>query len=159
MKKLKLDLKPKNILIAFALVVLVGGLGVHVIKRGSDYKDGIYKVQGSEFDAQGWKPFLEVTFDKGEVTEVNFDHINKDDGSLKSENDFYNTLMMSKVGMNPKIFVKEFAIELIIEQSPDEIDGVSGATHSADEFKVLAERIFDKAKTGDTKSETINLNH
>lgn len=148
----------KIIAMGTAAVLVVGSLFVYNGNKTPDYQDGVYRVECEDFDKQGWKAFMEVTFEDGLLVDANFDYINKDDTSLlKTADDAYNERMIKKIGTNPRIYTKEFAIELIVEQSPDDIDGVAGATHSTKELKVMSKILFDKAKTGDTKTEIIPL--
>lgn len=146
----------------FVLIVGVAvtlGCFIAVSKiSGPKYKDGTYRLEGESFDSAGWKPFMEMTFKNGELVDVVFDYTNVDSTKPnKTEDDAYNDRMLKKIGVNPRIYSKEFAVELLIKQSPDDIDGVSGASASTKEVQIMSKRLFEKAESGDTTPETIKL--
>lgn len=150
--------KNKIYAVITGLIAVLGCFIIVTKNSGPEYKDGIYKIEGESFDSTGWKPFMEMTFKDGQLTDVVFDYTNVDSTKPnKTEDDAYNDRMLKKIGVNPRIYTKEFAIELLIEQSPDDIDGVSGASASTKEVQVMSKRLFEKAKTGDTTPETIKL--
>lgn len=150
--------KNKLYVIIAGIVAVLGCFTIVSKLNAPKYKDGTYRLEGESFDNTGWKPFMEMTFKNGEVVDVVFDYTNVDSTKPnKTEDDFYNDVMLKKIGVNPRIYTKEFAIELLIEQSPDDIDGVSGASASTKEVQIMSKRIFEKAKTGNTKPETIKL--
>lgn len=150
--------KNKLYVILAGIVAVLGCFTIFNKLNAPKYKDGTYRLEGESFDNTGWKPFMEMTFENGEVVDVVFDYTNVDSTKpTKTEDDFYNDVMLKKIGVNPRIYTKEFAIELLIEQSPDDIDGVSGASASTKEVQIMSKRLFEKAKSGDTKPETIKL--
>ena len=147
----------KVIAIGTAAALVVGGLVIYN-NKGTEYQDGTYRVEADSFDKSGWKPFMEMTFKDGLVTDVVFDYMNEDSTKPnKVSDDAYNERMLKKIGVNPRIYSKEFAIELIIEQSPDDIDGVAGASASTKEVQIMSKVLFDKAKSGDTKTDVISI--
>lgn len=98
-----------------------------------------------------------MSFEDGEITEVVFDYVNSEDGRLKTEDAAYNNRMLSIIGVNPQIYTREFAVEIITKQSVEDFDGVSGATYSAEEVKIMAEEIFKNASKGDTETKVITV--
>lgn len=147
----------KIIGLGVAAALVVGGVFVYNNKT-ADYQDGVYRAESDSYDKSGWKVFMEMTFEDGMVTDVVFDYMNEDSSKPnKVSDDAYNDRMLKKIGVNPRIYSKEFAVELIVEQSPDDIDGVAGATSSTRELKVLSKILFDKAKTGDTSTTVVSI--
>lgn len=143
-----------KIVTGVAIAICIVGTVSYLKKHSKVYQDGTYRVEVSDFDKQGWKPYLEMTFEDNQVTNVVFDYVN-DKGESKVENEAYNKLMMSKVDTCPSIYSKEFAVEIMVEQDMSDFDGVSGATHSAKEVKVMGDLIFEKARTGNTSVDVI----
>lgn len=139
------------------LAVALVGTGAFVMTKNSEYIDGTYRVESDSYDNQGWKPFLEMTFKDGEIKDVVFDYTNQEDGRLKTSDDAYNNRMLSIIGVNPRIYTREYAVEIITKQSLEDFDGVSGATHSTAELKVMAEEIFKNALKGDTETKVIKV--
>lgn len=115
----------------------------------SGLKDGKYKAEASDFDERGWKPFVELDVKEGKITAVTFDYINKD-GKLKTEDAAYNKAMEDKTKTGPAKYTKQLEDSLIAKQDVAAVDTVAGATHSVDNFKKLAAKALENAKTGDT---------
>jgi major membrane immunogen (membrane-anchored lipoprotein) len=114
----------------------------------SDLKDGKFKAEASDFDDKGWKPFVEVETKEGKITAVSFDYTNKD-GKFKSEDADYNKNMEAKVKTGPAKYTKELEDALVAKQDVAKVDTVAGATHSVDNFKILAAKALENAKAGD----------
>ena len=49
----------------------------------------IYK----DFDVYGWKDYIEITVEDGEIASLVFDAVNMEDGTLKSEDESYKNQM------------------------------------------------------------------
>lgn len=115
----------------------------------SGLKDGKFKAEASDFDDKGWKPFVEVEIKEGKIAAVTFDYTNKD-GKFKSEDENYNKNMEAKVKTGPAKYTKELEDALVAKQDVAKVDTVAGATHSVDNFKILAAKALENAKAGDT---------
>lgn len=135
-----------SIFLATALIACGGG--------GGGYKDGTYKATYDDFDEHGWKAYVEIVISDGEISDVDFDYVNED-GDIKSEDEEYNALMKEKSGSSPEEFSPALEQQLIEKQNVKEIDNITGATHSVENFKKLAEAALKNAKSGNTEEAII----
>ncbi|NQK93574.1 FMN-binding protein [Streptococcus suis] len=118
----------------------------------SAWKDGTYKAE-SGFDERGWKFVHEITIKDGKITASTADYEDKD-GNLKSENAEYNTTMKEKSGISSAEATDKLDKELLAAQSAD-VEVVSGATHTSENFKKSTEALLKAAEEG--KTDTITL--
>ncbi|NQK67142.1 FMN-binding protein [Streptococcus suis] len=118
----------------------------------SALKDGTYKAE-SGFDERGWKFVHEITVEGGKITASTADYEDKD-GNLKSENEEYNTNMKEKSGISSAEATDKLDEELLAAQSAD-VEVVSGATHTSENFKKSTEALLKAAEEG--KTDTITL--
>lgn len=98
--------------------------------------DGTYDAEGDP-DERGWKGYISVTVAGGEITEVDYDEIDKD-GKKKSEDDEYAKNMKNASGVAPEEAFKQLEDSLLETQNVEEVEMVSGATDSSNRFKELA---------------------
>lgn len=133
------------ILVSLMLATALVGCG-----DGGGYKDGTYKATYDDFDEHGWKAYVDISITDGEISDVDFDYVNEE-GDLKSKDEEYNTLMKEKSGSSPEEFSPALEQQLIEKQNVKEIDNITGATHSVENFKKLADAALKNAKSGNTE--------
>jgi major membrane immunogen (membrane-anchored lipoprotein) len=102
-------------------------------------KDGVYYSEDKDFDDHGWKAMMTVVVKDGKIANVFYDEINKD-GLLKSFDPEYAKNMKAKSGATPVLAQTSLAASLLEKQNPDNIDAVTGATHSSDKFKEMVKQ-------------------
>ncbi|NQM54724.1 FMN-binding protein [Streptococcus suis] len=120
----------------------------------SAWKDGTYKAE-SGFDERGWKFVHEITIKDGKITASTADYEDKD-GNLKSENAEYNTTMKEKSGISSAEATDKLDEELLAAQSAD-VEVVSGATHTSENFKKSTEALLKAAEEGNTDTITLTF--
>lgn len=103
----------------------------------------VVTVDSGDFDENGWKAVLDVTFDGDEIVAVNYDYVNED-GELKSEDEEYNTMMEEKSGVSAVDAMKALAEDLVAKQDPDAVDVVTGATGTSEGFVTLAKQAIEQ---------------
>ena len=113
----------------------------------SAWKDGTYKAE-SGFDERGWKFVHEITIEGGKITASTADYVDKD-GNLKSENAEYNATMKEKSGVSSAEATDKLDEELLAAQSAD-VEVVSGATTTSENFKKSTEALLKAAEEGNT---------
>ena len=113
----------------------------------SAWKDGTYKAE-SGFDERGWKFVHEITIEGGKITASTADYEDKD-GNLKSENAEYNATMKEKSGVSSAESTDKLDEELLAAQSAD-VEVVSGATTTSENFKKSTEALLKAAEEGNT---------
>lgn len=99
-------------------------------------QDGTFDAEG-EPDDRGWKGYISITVAGGQITEVDYDELDKD-GNKKSEDDEYAKNMKNASGVAPEEAYKQLEDSLIETQNVEEVEVVSGATDSSNRFKELA---------------------
>ncbi|GAA0114617.1 FMN-binding protein [Clostridium senegalense] len=112
-------------------------------------QDGSYKAEFSEADDHGWVGFVEIKVADGKITEAKSDYVNAE-GKLKSEDKEYEENMKKASDSYPAKFSKEFSTALVEKGNVDEIDNISGATTSSNDFKLLAKEALNAANKGNT---------
>ncbi len=109
---------------------------------------GTYRAEFDQPDSRGWTPFLVMKInDEGKIAEVNFDYISTE-GTFKTQDADYNQRMTAANGLGPQTYCPRFAKNLIIYQDPAQVDGITGATSSSQEFKQLAQAAYAAAEKG-----------
>lgn len=121
----------------------------------AELKDGTYSAE-SNFDDRGWKVVQTITVKDGKITESTFDYEDKD-GNKKSENEEYNKTMEEKSGVSSKAATSQLNEQLVKTQNLDDVEVVSGATNSSNNFKASTEALLKAASEGKTETVTIEL--
>lgn len=113
-------------------------------------QDGKYRAEYENFDVYGWKDYIEVTVENGEITELVFDAVNMDGTALKSEDESYKSEMEPIVGTYPAKYNKDLINQFLESGTISAIDVVAGATQSTGSFKTLLTNIAPYIQNGDT---------
>ena len=117
-------------------------------ETASKFIPGVYRAEYDKADSKGWKAFLVMEVTTGdEIDKVQFDYVNAS-GTLKTQDLGYNKQMKSKNGIGPIEYCPRFAKNLMVYQNPDEVDGITGATHSSHDFKTLSQAVYKAAQSG-----------
>lgn len=108
--------------------------------------DGIYRVEFSDYDSNGYKDFVEFTVENGEVKSMVADAVDKD-GNLKTDSAEYRSSMESITGTYPEKYYTDLVNEYIGVGSSDKVDVIAGATLSSDNFIILMRAVEKAIKT------------
>ena len=103
----------------------------------TNLQDGTYRAEYKNFDVYGWKDYIEVTVENGEISELVFDAVNIEDGSLKSEDENYKSEMEPIVGTYPAKYNTDLINQFLESGKISAVDVVAGATQSTGSFKTL----------------------
>ena len=158
MKTIKLLLKSGLVLTAALALAACGSKTEETTTSSSaetttaTWKDGTYTAESGK-DDYGYKIVHTITIKDGKITESNFDY-EAEDGSLKSANEEYNTKMKEKAGISAAEALEQLNAELVETQSA-EVEVVSGATHTSEDFVKSTTALLAAAEEGNT--ETISL--
>ncbi len=145
------------VLLFFLIILLTSCSSLRTISETNDYnsdlKDGVFKAQSLYYNSNGFKPQLEITVKKGIISEVKYKELNKSgvdridtsDSVLKWDNcDFsYNQIL-------PKLYNNT-----IIYQG-SQIDTISGATQTVNNYSILQDIAINSCKLGDTSVKEVN---
>ena len=115
---------------------------------GAPLQDGTYTLTEKDFDDHGWKAEMSIVVEDGKIKESTFDYVNAD-GVKKSEDEAYQEKMAEKTGVGPADFVPQLNAALVEVQNPLDVDVVTGATSSSQQFLNYAQQLV-QAAAGDT---------
>lgn len=120
-----------------------------VVSDDDALKDGTYTVYGNE-DERGWTVRHTIVVKDGKIVESDFDYYNAE-GKRKTEDEEYNDMMKEKNGVSSKEAIEQLNAALVELQDEDDIEVVTGATHTYELFEDSSEALIEKAKNGDTQ--------
>ena len=106
--------------------------------NNSKLKDGDYTVETAKADDHGYKAKLSIKVSDGKITEAKYNEFNGETNAMKREDKDYNEKMTGVSGIGPAEYEPQLEKALIEKQSSD-IDVITGATSSSNQFKKLAE--------------------
>lgn len=118
----------------------------------TNLKNGTYRAEYKNFDAYGWKDFIEVTVVDGEISELVYDAVNIENGSLKSEDEAYRNQMEPIVGTYPAKYSKDLINQFMESNTISAVDVVAGATQATGSFKTLLTNIAPNLADGNTET-------
>ncbi|MBD3948673.1 FMN-binding protein [Tuanshanicoccus lijuaniae] len=111
-------------------------------------KDGKYTVVGNP-DERGWAVKHTIEVKDGKITSSDFDYYNEA-GDRKTEDEEYNKKMEEKSGISSKDAIAKLN-DALVESQKSDVEVVSGATHTAENFVKSAAALIAKAEKGDTE--------
>ena len=118
----------------------------------TELKDGEYTAVSNE-DEHGWSIKHVIVVKDGKISESRFDYVNAE-GALKSEDKEYNKKMKEIAGVAGADAMKELNAALVEKQMP-EVDVVTGATNTSNQFILSSNVLIKAAQEG--KTEEINI--
>ena len=116
----------------------------------TNLQDGTYRAEYKNFDVYGWKDYIEITVEDGEITQLVFDAVNMEDDSLKSEDESYRNEMELIVGTYPAKYNADLINQFLESGKISAVDIVAGATQSTGSFKTLLTNIVPNIQSGNT---------
>lgn len=124
-------------------MLLLGGCGV-----GNKMEDGFYTAEMSEY-SHGWKEYLCIFVKNDKIVYAEFNARNES-GYIKAWDNGYMGNMLAGTGTYPNAYTRAYVAQLVETQDPDEIDAVTGASHSGGNFDKLSRAVMEQAKKGDS---------
>lgn len=131
-------------MILIGIVMMFSGCG----GRGA-LKDGYYTAEMAEF-SHGWKEYLVIQVCHGKIISAEFNAKNES-GFIKAWDNSYMENMITVQGTYPNKYTREYVQQLLEEQADIQVDAVTGATSSGDNFVKLAEAVLEQAQKGDSQ--------
>lgn len=106
-------------------------------------KDGKYTAEGSDYDDDGYKAYVEIEVENGKITEIDCDAVNEK-GDFKKDDDTFDS-------WEDKIEMFEDEVELkgldkITVNDDGTVSGINGMDLKVDEYAKLLKEAIDKAK-------------
>ena len=130
------------------LLCMCMGLLAVSCKKDEGLKDGYYTAEMSDY-SHGWKEYVTICVMEDKIVSVEYNAENAS-GFIKSWDIAYMKNMNSIQGTYPNKYTREYASQLLDNQSADGIDAVSGASSSGGNFVRLAAAVLEKAQMGDS---------
>ncbi len=148
----------KIMLIILILILILSSLIISGCSSSANgLQDGYYTAEDKN-GSHGWYEFVTIYVNDGKIVSVEYNAKNSS-GYIKSWDMDYMRLMDSVDGTYPNEYTRTYANQFLKEQSANDIDAISGATHSYDTFLVLAEAVLEKAKAGDATVALVDVQH
>ena len=132
--------------VSLSILIFLSGCGA------GQMKDGYYTAEMSDF-SYGWKEYVCIYVKNDQIISVEFNA--KDaNGFIKAWDNEYMRNMMTKSesGMYPNKYAREYAQQLVDGQKETQVDAISGASQSGDNFKKLTVAVIEQAQKGDSSA-------
>lgn len=111
-------------------------------------QDGSYTAQMKEY-SYGWQEYVTITVKNGEIVSTEFNAENPS-GFIKSWDNAYMQNMKPVSGTYPNEYTRYYAAQLTGQKETPNIDLISGATGSGENFQRLSEAVVRQAIKGDS---------
>ena len=120
------------------------------------YQDGYFSTEAADYDAYGWKEYVTVYVSSGQILFVEFNAFNKAGFIMSWDIDNMRDMNTSE-GTYPNAYTRYYGEKLLSNQGIQDIDVLSGATHSFLTFSQLAEAVLDNAQLGEASTRIVTL--
>lgn len=138
--------KRKTAGVCLALALILSGCGTAAPQNAM--QDGSYTAQMSDYSV-GWKEYLTITVKNGEIVTSEFNAENAS-GFIKSWDNAYMNNMKPVSGTYPNEYTRYYAAQLTGQTEAPEIETLSGATTSGENFQKLCIAVVEQAMKGDS---------
>lgn len=112
-------------------------------------KDGFYTAEMSDYSF-GWKEYLCIMVKNNKIVYAEF-NAKDPSGYIKAWDNAYMKNMAPVSGTYPNEYTREYVAQLIETQNPEEVEMVTGASSSGDNFSKLSVAVIEQAKAGDSE--------
>lgn len=110
--------------------------------------DGTYRAEFADYDALGYKDFVEVVIQDNKVIDVFANAQSGLDGSYKLQNESLRAQMEGISNTYPEKFYTDLANQYLSNPKASEIEIVAGATESSNNFIILLKALEKALKAG-----------
>ena len=138
----------KRILAGILLSAILVFSGCGTAGQQVGMQDGSYTAQMSDYSF-GWKEYVTITVKNGEIVSTEYDAENVS-GFIKSWDNAYMRNMKQVSGTYPNEYTRYYAAQLTGQSLAPEIESLSGATSSGENFKRLSMAVVEQAFKGDS---------
>lgn len=115
---------------------------------GSKMQDGYYTAEMSDFSF-GWKEYVCILVKNDKIVSAEF-NAKSESGFIKAWDNEYMRNMKTVSEIYPNKYTREYVQQLIDEQKDIEVDMITGATSSGNNFERLVAAVIEQAKKGDS---------
>ncbi len=118
-------------------------------------QDGYYTAKAAEY-SHGWKEFVTITVKDGQIVATEYNAENPS-GFIKSWDNAYMQIMNGVTGTYPNEYTRNYAAQLVKNQSADGLSAIAGASTSAGSFELLAQAVIQQAQSGDSQTVIVQI--
>jgi major membrane immunogen (membrane-anchored lipoprotein) len=137
---------------AFMALAAAGGC----TESQSGLKDGYYSSEAADFDSEGWKDYLTIYVNNGQITIVEFDARNL--SGLRRSWDMDRQLAWNSAhGVRPSNYLLSYQEALLTNQDPRKIQPLPGGRNMYEVFTSLAEAAIAQARAGEERVAFVRL--
>ena len=134
----------KKILLGlFLLALLLQGCGSQ-----PKMQDGFYSAEMSGY-SHGWKEYVCIMVKDSKIVYTEF-NAKDPSGYIKAWDNAYMRNMLAGSDTYPNDYTRSYVAQLISAQNPEEVDTVTGASHSGSNFAKLSVAVIQQALKGDS---------
>ncbi|MDE6984739.1 MAG: FMN-binding protein [Lachnospiraceae bacterium] len=116
-------------------------------------KDGFYTAEMSEF-SHGWQEYLIIQVKDNRIVAAEFNARNES-GFIKAWDNAYMKNMMAQAGTYPNEYTRAYVQQLLDGQADTQVDVVTGASHSGQNFEKLAAAVLMQAASGNAATAVV----
>lgn len=127
----------------FTMLIALTGCG-----KTDSMKDGYYTAEMKDF-SHGWKEYVCIQVKNDVIVSAEFNAKNES-GFIKAWDNSYMENMNSVQNTYPAKYTREYIQQLLTQQKDLQVDAVTGASSSGENFVKLVEAVLEQAKKGDS---------
>lgn len=133
-----------------AIVLLLQGCGSQ-----TKMQDGFYSAEMSGY-SYGWKEYVCIMVKDNKIVYTEF-NAKDPSGYIKAWDNAYMQNMASVTGTYPNEYTRYYAAELIEKQNSSDLDALTGATTSGNNFMRLTAAVIEQAIAGDPDTRIVEM--
>lgn len=135
---------------ALAIALLLQGCGSQ-----TKMQDGFYSAEMSDY-SYGWKEYVCIMVKDNKIVYTEF-NAKDPSGYIKAWDNAYMQNMASVTGTYPNEYTRYYAAELIEKQNSSDLDALTGATTSGNNFMRLTAAVIEQAIAGDPDTRIVEM--
>lgn len=139
--------------------IFLGALAIALFLQGCGsqpkMQDGFYSAEMSGY-SYGWKEYVCIMVKDGKIVYTEF-NAKDPSGYIKAWDNAYMQNMASVSGTYPNEYTRYYAAELIEKQNSSDLDALTGATSSGNNFKRLTSAVIEQSIAGNPDTRIVEM--
>lgn len=139
--------------------IFLGVLAIALLLQGcgsqTKMQDGFYSAEMSGY-SYGWKEYVCIMVKDNKIVYTEF-NAKDPSGYIKAWDNAYMQNMASVTGTYPNEYTRYYAAELIEKQNSSDLDALTGATTSGNNFMRLTAAVIEQAIAGDPDTRIVEM--
>ncbi|MDR2387805.1 MAG: FMN-binding protein [Deltaproteobacteria bacterium] len=133
---------------AITALVLVSVLFFFGCKSNTNVlKDGYFTAMSSDFNKDGWKDYLTIYVNNGQITTAEYNAFNET-GLLRSWDTDYLKSLYKPGFQSPNHYPRQYCSYLVALQDPSRVQTIDGGRKTHQIFVILAQAALDHSRLG-----------